>query len=117
MNCYFFDAAILAALSFAIYQITTIGRVIVSTQDQIDSLTAQVSKVQSEVVSAKEVLVAKLAEVQAQLDAAGAAEQVDLTGLQAAVQLLDDINPDPVPVVDVPVDVPPVDVPVDAPTE
>lgn len=115
MNLYFFHAVTLAALSFAIYQLTAVGKAIMSTQDQVDALTTQVAKVQAEVVAAKDVLVAQVVALQDQLANAGVAEQVDLSGLQAAVQALDDINPDPVvedvaeePVVEEPVqDAPP----------
>ena len=59
-----------------------------NTQEVIDAVTAQIVKAQRE-------LVGRIAEVQAQLDAAGVAEQVDLTALTAAAQALDDVVPDP----------------------
>lgn len=40
MNPYFFHAATLAALSFTIYQLSTLGKAIMSTQDQVDALSA-----------------------------------------------------------------------------
>lgn len=90
---YFFDAAILLALGFAILQLSLIGRCVVATQEDVDKLTVQVQKVGLEVQNVK----TALADVQAQLDAAGVpAEQVDLSGLVAAVQAVDDLNPDPV---------------------
>lgn len=94
---FFFDAAILAALGFLILQLTYLGRSAMSTQAQVDALTAQVAKVQGEVVAAKDALTAQVVSLQDQLAAAGVTEQVDLSGLQAAVQSLDDINPDPAP--------------------
>ena len=93
---YFFDAAILLALSFTMLQLSTLGRSLMSTQDAVDKLTAQVAKVQSEVTSARDAITTQLADVQAQLAAAGATEQVDLSALESAIQALDDINPDPV---------------------
>jgi hypothetical protein len=69
----------------------TIGRLIVSTQESIDAVVAQLDKAKVEIV-------AEIASVQAQLDAAGAAEQVDLSGLTAIAQSLDDIVPDAPPV-------------------
>jgi hypothetical protein len=109
VNHYFFDAAILTALAFAIIQLSTIGRSLMSTQETVDQLTAQVAKIHLEVTVAKDQLTAQLADVLAQLEAAGAVEKVDVSGLQAAIQKLDDINPDPV--VDEPVDADPVDSP------
>jgi hypothetical protein len=94
---YFFHAATLAALGFSILSTTLIGRCLMATQAQVDVLTAQVVKIGQEVTTAKDVIAAELADVKAQLAAAGVpAEQVDLTGLAAAVQNLDDIHPDPV---------------------
>ena len=59
----------------------------VSTQDAINAITAQLVKAQGEIVN-------RIADVQAQLDAAGVAEQVDLSSLTAAAQALDDVVPD-----------------------
>ena len=94
MNNHFWFAAILAALSFAIYQLSTLGKAVMSTQEQVDALTNQVVKIQGEVVTAKDALVAQVAALQEQLANAGVAEQVDLSGLQSAVDALDAINPD-----------------------
>lgn len=94
VNIYFFHAATLAALGFAIYQLSVIGRVIMGQQDSIDALTAQVIKIGSEVQNVK----VELAKVQAQVDAANIpAEVVDLTALTAAIQSVDDLNPDAQP--------------------
>ena len=109
MNHYFFDAAILAALSFAIYQSTTQGKAIMSQQAQIDALTTQVDNVYTEVTTAAAALTARLAELQTQIDNGVPTEELDLTALAAGIQKLDDITPDAV--------VPPSDVPVDAPAE
>lgn len=110
---YFFHSATLAALSFAIYQLTQIRKDIMSTQEVVDLLTAQVVKVNQEVVAAKDILVAKIVDLQAQLDDVGVGEQVDLSGLQDAVQALDDINPDVIeaPTEDAPVEEPAEDTP------
>lgn len=99
---YWFDAAILTALAFTILHLSSIGRQLMATQQDVDKLTAQVVKVGDEVKAAAAALKAELDDVKAQLAAAGASEKVDLTALAAAVQQLDDINPDPV---DEPVDV------------
>lgn len=106
-------AAVFAALSFAILQLSTIGRQLMSTQEVVDALTAQVVKVRAEVVNARDALTAELDNVKAQLASAGVAEKVDLSGLSAAIQAVDDINPDPVPVVEEPV----VDLSVEEPTQ
>ena len=66
----------------------TIGRFIVSTQESIDAVVAQLGKAQAEIV-------ANIADVQAQLDAANVpAEVVNLDALTAAAQALDDVVPD-----------------------
>lgn len=67
-----------------------------ATQADIDNLTAQVTKVMSEVTAATNVLVAAVAALQAQIDAGQPV--LDLSALNAAVQALDDINPDQTPV-------------------
>ena len=72
----------------AAYTLKTIGRLHMSTQESIDAIVAQLGKAQAEVVS-------KIADVQAQLDAANVpAEVVNLDALNAAAQALDDIVPD-----------------------
>lgn len=72
-------------------QVAHLRKVItVSTQDAINAITDQLVKAQREIVN-------RIADVQAQLDAAGVAEQVDLSSLTAAAQALDDVVPDPEP--------------------
>jgi hypothetical protein len=93
---YWFDAAMLAALSFAILQLTLQGRSIMSTQAAVDSVVAQLGKAKGEIVAARDELVAKIVDLQNQLDAGVPAEQVDLSGLKAVAQSLDDIVPDAV---------------------
>ena len=76
----------------AAYLTLTIGRLAMSTQESIDAVVAQLGKAKDEVV-------AKIADVQAQLDAAAVpAEVVNLDALNAAAQALDDIVPDAPPV-------------------
>ena len=60
---------------------------IVSYQDAIDAVVEQLVKAQTEIVN-------RIADVQAQLDAAGVAEQIDLSSLTAAAQALDDVVAD-----------------------
>ena len=93
---YWFDAVMLAALSFAILQLTLQGRSIMSTQAAVDSVVAQLGKAKGEIVAARDELVAKIVDLQNQLDAGVPAEQVDLSGLKAVAQSLDDIVPDAV---------------------
>ena len=59
-------------------------KILMSQQEQIDALAAQLDKVKTEIL-------AQVAALQAQIDAGGV---VDLTALTAAVQSLDDLNPD-----------------------
>jgi seryl-tRNA synthetase len=93
---YWFDAALFAALAFAILQLSTIGRSLMSTQAAVDSVVTQLVKARGEIVAAKDQLVAKIVDLQNQLDAGVPAEQVDLSGLKAVAQSLDDIVPDAV---------------------
>jgi len=70
----------------------TIGRLHMSTQESIDAVVAQLGRAKDEVVQ-------KIQDVQAQLDAANVpAEVVNLEALNAAAQALDDIVPDAPPV-------------------
>ena len=69
---------------------------IVSTQDSINAITAQLVKAKAEII-------AKLADVQAQVDAAGVADQVDLGPLTDIAQALDDVVADPEAPADAPV--------------
>ena len=109
---YWFDAALFAALAFAITQLSLIGRCLMATQKQVDELTVQVVKINDEVKASAAVLKAELESVKEQLAAANVpAETVDLTALAAAIQAVDDINPDPE---EVPVEEPVVD-PVEEP--
>jgi hypothetical protein len=72
----------------AAYMLKTIERFHMSTQESIDAVVAQLGKAKDEVV-------AKIADVQAQLDAANVpAEVVNLDALNSAAQALDDIVPD-----------------------
>ena len=61
-----------------------------SVQKAVDAITAQIGKAQAELVN-------RIADVQAQLDAAGVAAEIDLSSLTAAAQALDDVVPDPAP--------------------
>lgn len=68
------------------------------TQADLDVLTTQVTKVMTEVVDAKTVLMTRIAELQAIIDAG--LPVLDLEPLKAAVMLLDDLHVDvPPPVV------------------
>ena len=106
VNRYFFDAAILAAIGIGFFKLSTIERFTMSTQAQVDALTTQVDKINTEVTSAAAALNTRLAELQAQIDAGVPTEELDLTALAAAIQKVDDINADPVEPSDVPADAP-----------
>lgn len=84
-----------------------------ATQEDVDKLAAQVVKVGQEVTQAHSALVAELEDVKAQLAAAGVADKVDLSALAAAIQSVDDLNPDPVVPDEVPVPEEPVEPPVE----
>lgn len=59
-------------------------------QDIVDAVVAKLAHVKAEVI-------AKLTDLQTQIDAGVPAEQLDLTALTEAAQALDDIVPDPAP--------------------
>ena len=92
---FYFDAALFAALGYAIIQLSMIGRHLMATQADVDTLVVQVVKISDEIKSSAAVLKAELETVKAQLAAANVpAESVNLTALAAAIQAVDDINPD-----------------------
>lgn len=92
-------AAIGLALLTLAYLSHNLGRFTMSVQSAVDAITAQLTKAQGEIVS-------RIADVQAQLDNAGLADDIDLSSLSAAAQALDDVVADvavvaePEPVVD-----------------
>jgi len=88
----FLQSAILLICGFTLwisaYITHRIERLTMSLQSSVDEIVVKLGAVREEIV-------AKLADVQAQLDAANVpAEVVDLSGLTAAAQALDDIVPD-----------------------
>jgi hypothetical protein len=80
-------------------------KIAMTIQDAVNTVTARLDKVYNEVTGQADSLRTVIADLQAQVEAAGVAEQVDLSALEAAAQKLDDI------VADAPVDVPVDDVP------
>jgi len=88
----FLQSAILLICGFTLWTVAyityRIERLTMSLQSSVDEIVVKLGAVREEIV-------AKLADVQAQLDAANVpAEVVDLSGLTAAAQALDDIVPD-----------------------
>lgn len=86
-------AAILLIQGFTLFIISTLGHHLMSTQDTIDTIVATLAKAKSEIVN-------EIGKLNEQIAAAGVAEQVDTTALEAVAQALDDV------VLDVPVDAP-----------
>jgi hypothetical protein len=84
-----FISAILFAQAFTLFAISYIGRNIMSTQEAVDAVAAQLVKVKSEIVS-------KIADLNVQIEDAGVKDVVDTSELVAAAQALDDIVPDAV---------------------
>lgn len=82
-----FLAAILTIQGFTLFTTSAIGRHLMSTQDTINAVVAQLGKAKDEILT-------QIADLNAQIEAAGVTEQVDTTALTAAAQALDDINPD-----------------------
>lgn len=79
-----FIAAILTIQAFTLSATSTIGRHLMATQDIIDAVVAQLAKAKDEILT-------KIADLNAQIEAAGVAEQVDTSALTAAAQALDDV--------------------------
>jgi len=71
--------------------LNTLEHRIMATQEDITLLTEQVVKVNTEVLNLKASLEAQIADLEAQVAAGNA---IDLTGLKAAVQTIDDITED-----------------------
>ena len=84
---WFLQAVTLAALTYLIYASTTLERTVMSLQETVDNLTEELARAYGEIK-------AEIAQLQAQVEAAGVAEQVDFTALQAAADALDGIVPD-----------------------
>lgn len=90
-------------------QVNTLkGFTMSNTQAAVDAVVAQLGKAKAEIV-------AKIADVQDQLDSVERPEDVDLSALTAAAQSLDDIVPDAP--ADVPADEPPAEVDGDEPAD
>lgn len=68
-----------------------------ATQDTVNAVTAQLRK-------AKDEILAKVADLQVQIDDAQVADRVDVSELVAVAQALDDVVPDPI--VELPAEVP-----------
>ena len=99
-SLHWITAAVLLTQAFTLFAISAQGRQLMSQQTELDNLTAIVRKGTAEVVA----LVAALRD---QIAAGVPAEQLDLSGLTAAAQALDDIVPDVPEVADeAPADVP-----------
>jgi len=84
---YAFLTAILAYLAYQIWTLTTLERTVMSLQETVDQLTEKLAVAYGEIV-------AEIAELKAQVEAAGVAEQVDFTALQKAADALDNLVPD-----------------------
>jgi hypothetical protein len=84
---WFLQAVTLAALTYLIYASTTLERIVMSLQETVDNLTEELARAYGEIK-------AEIAQLQAQVEAAGVAEQVDFSALQAAADALDGIVPD-----------------------
>jgi 3'-phosphoadenosine 5'-phosphosulfate (PAPS) 3'-phosphatase len=79
----YLQAATLLGLSYLIF---STERHTMSTQESIDAIVAQLAKAKDEILT-------EVANIQAQLDDAQV-EEVDLSGLTAIAQALDDLNPE-----------------------
>lgn len=73
------------------------GALHMATQDTVNAVTAQLRK-------AKDEILAKVADLQVQIDDAHVADRVDVSELVAVAQALDDVVPDPI--VELPAEVP-----------
>jgi|APGre2960657404_1045060.scaffolds.fasta_scaffold17946_2 hypothetical protein len=85
----FFQAAILLTLAFILFTLTNNGRSLMSLQETVDQLTEKLAIAYGEIVT-------EIGKLEAQVDAAGVAEQVDFSALQKAADMLDGIVPDEV---------------------
>lgn len=90
-------------------------KAIMSTQDAVDAVVAQLRKARTEIENAKAELLSKIADLAIQLDDAKVADQVDVSELVAVAQALDDIVPDTEP--EQPADEPAAEEAVEEPTE
>lgn len=86
---WFFTAAILATQGFTLFAVSIIGRTLMGQQQVIDQIVVVLGR-------AREELLGKIADLQAQVESAGLAEQVDLSALTEVADSLDAIVPDAV---------------------
>jgi cell division protein FtsB len=91
---YAFHTITFAILAFTLFTAAHHGKALMSTQETVDQVIAQLKKARAEIVAARDALNANITDLQNQLTAAGVAEQVDLTELQNVAQTLDELNPD-----------------------
>ena len=82
-----FISAILAIQGFTLFSVSALGRHLMSTQETVNAVVAQLAKVKDEIVG-------KIADLNVQIEDAGVADVVDTSELTAAAQALDDIVPD-----------------------
>ena len=95
-----FTVAVLLIQAFTLFAVSSLGRHQMSTQETVNAIAAQLRK-------AKDEIVAKIVDLNVQLEDAGVADVVDTSELVAVAQALDDIVPDaPEVVEDVPAEVP-----------
>ena len=85
----FFQAATLLTLAFILFTLTNNGRSLMSLQETVDQLTEKLAIAYGEIVT-------EIGKLEAQVAAAGVAEQVDFSALQKAADMLDGIVPDKV---------------------
>ena len=80
-------ALLMTAQYFTLIVLYTLRKATMTTQDAVDAIVTQLANAKAEILD-------ELAAVQAQLEDAEAADKVDLSGLTAIAQALDDVVPD-----------------------
>lgn len=89
-------ATTITVLTYQLQKLHNIERKLDMSQDAIDAITAQLAKVETEVVDTRDNLLAEIKDLKDQIANGVPAPELDLAGLTAVAQRLDDLTPDPV---------------------
>lgn len=89
-------ATTITVLTYQLQKLHNIERKLDMSQEAIDAITAQLAKVETEVVDTRDNLLAEIKDLKDQIANGVPAPELDLAGLTAVAQRLDDLTPDPV---------------------
>lgn len=100
---WFTASALLLIQAFTLFAVSTLGRTLMTTQQDIDNAVAVLNKAKTEIL-------ATIADLNTQIADAGVTEQIDTSALTAVADSLDNIVPDALPEL-------PAEIPAETPAE